>query len=139
MPWQLHRQFYLFPIFFLQIINFSIILSYESIILNIKTLPKWFSCFIFLPISHIFYPYIHSQAFTPRLMSAGWKGHIMMSTVVDNFFDQWNPCTVTPMEEVCGPQRGTMLKNKPHLVTFHEGTLVSSWIFQATLVFHIHI
>ena len=30
--------------------------------------------------------------------------------------------------------KGIMLKNKPHLVTFHESILVSFWTFQLTLV-----
>ena len=30
--------------------------------------------------------------------------------------------------------RGSMSKNKPHLVTFHENILVSQWTFQLTLV-----
>ena len=30
--------------------------------------------------------------------------------------------------------RGSVLKNRPHLVTFHEGILVSLWTFQATLI-----
>ena len=29
--------------------------------------------------------------------------------------------------------RGTTLKNKPHLITFHESILVSLWTFQPTL------
>ena len=31
----------------------------------------------------------------------------------------------------------TMLKNKPHLVTFHESILVSLGIFQLTLILSI--
>ena len=30
-----------------------------------------------------------------------------------------------PMEEVCEPQMGTMLKNKPHLILFSGSILVS--------------
>ena len=36
----------------------------------------------------------------------GQKVHVMMSFVVDDFFDQWNPSTVTTMKEVCGLQGG---------------------------------
>ena len=42
-------------------------------------------------------------------------------SAVDEFFEQWDPSTGTQMEEVCGLQKGTMMKNKPHLV----GWLVS--------------
>ena len=37
------------------------------------------------------------------------------------------------MEEVCELQRW-LLKNKPHLVTFHESILVSLWTFQLIFV-----
>ena len=37
----------------------------------------------------------------------------MMASIsaVDNFFDQWDPSTAAPMEEVCGSQEE--LINKP--------------------------
>ena len=37
---------------------------------------------------------------------------------VDFFFNQWDPSTAILMEEVSRLQE--RLKNKPHLVTFHE-------------------
>ena len=41
------------------------------------------------------------------------------------FFDQWDPNTAPLIEEVCGPQGGTMLKTKTHLVIFYESIMVS--------------
>ena len=45
-------------------------------------------------------------------------------SLVDDFFEQWDSSTATRMEEVCGLQR-RLLKNKTHLVTFHESIMVN--------------
>ena len=51
-------------------------------------------------------------------MGEGWKVHKMKSsfdnhiTAIDDFFDQWDPSTVTSIEEVCGPQGGLCWKIK---------------------------
>ena len=37
-------------------------------------------------------------------------------SVAHDFFDQWDPSTTTPMEEVRGLKGGTMLKNSPILL-----------------------
>ena len=66
----------------------------------------------------------------------GWKVHKADGVIstVDAFFHQCNRSIATPMEEVCG-SLGELLKNKPHLVTFHESILVILWTFGSTLVF----
>ena len=37
----------------------------------------------------------------------------------DDLFDQWDPSTVVPMEDICRAQ-GTMLTNKPCSIKFHD-------------------
>ena len=54
-------------------------------------------------------------------------------SVVGDFFNQWDTNTATPMEEVYEQQWG-LLKNKPHLVVFHESILLSLKTFQLTLI-----
>ena len=49
----------------------------------------------------------------------------------DDFFDPWDPSFAALLKEVCGLQE-ELLKNKPHLVTFHGNILVSLWSFQMT-------
>ena len=73
-----------------------------------------------------------------------YKGRLKNSyydiiSAVDNFFDQWNPSTSTPMLEVCGLQGRLMLKNKPHLVTFYESILVILWTFSWLSYIYIYI
>ena len=38
------------------------------------------------------------------------------------------------LQKECLGRKGSMLKNKPRLVIFHESILVSLWTFQLTLV-----
>ena len=78
-------------------------------------------------------------------MSLGWKVQRLKSssnnviTIVDNIF--W------PMRSKHGntdgrrvrTAKGTMFKNKPHLVTFHESILVSLWTFLPTLICDLSI
>ena len=61
-------------------------------------------------------------------MRVGGKVHKLKNSydiisAVDNIYDQWDPCTVILMEEVCGLLGH--LKNKPHLITFHGIILVN--------------
>ena len=47
------------------------------------------------------------------------------------FFYQWDPSTPTMIEKVFGLHRGTMLKNKPHLVALYlmmENKTATPWI-----------
>ena len=43
----------------------------------------------------------------------------MMTSAVDDLFNQWDTNTAIPMEDMWTAKR-TMLKNKPHLIPFHE-------------------
>ena len=52
----------------------------------------------------------------------------------NDFFDQWDLSSIILMEEMRGPQRRTMLKNKSYLVSFNNSILVSPWTFQLTFV-----
>ena len=48
-------------------------------------------------------------------------------------FDQWGPKRCNTDGRSVWTVKGTMLKNKPNLVTFHEIFLVGQWTFQRTL------
>ena len=61
-------------------------------------------------------------------------GSYNIISAVDDFFNRWDQSTTTPMEDMW-TTRGTMLKNKPNLVTFHESILVRLWTFQLTLIY----
>ena len=65
-------------------------------------------------------------------MRVGWNIHDIIS-FADDFF---GPVGSKPYnsDRSVGNTRGTMLKNKLHLVTFHESILVSLWTFQPTLL-----
>ena len=69
---------------------------------------------------HLSYLYTKGGWKVPRLKSAYYN----VISNFDKFSDQWDPSTVTPMEEV-GTARETMLKNKPHLDAFQESILIS--------------
>ena len=46
---------------------------------------------------------------------------VYSKALADLALDQWDPSTATFMDGACGQQRrGTMLKNKPHLVIFND-------------------
>ena len=50
-----------------------------------------------------------------------------------DFFKQWDPSIAT--QRSLWTTREIRLKNKPHLVTFHESVLVSLQTLQLTLIY----
>ena len=64
--------------------------------------------------------------FCARVGMGAEKFHIMMLyLMLMFFFNQWYPSTAKPIVKVCRLQKETILKNRPHLVTFHDSILVS--------------
>ena len=70
--------------------------------------------------------------FPREYMKVGWKVHMMTSyLLLMTVFHKLNPSTAKPTK--CGSvwtTMWTMLKNTPHLVTFHERIIVCLWNFQ---------
>ena len=70
-----------------------------------------------------------------RYFKCGLKGSYEdIISAVDDFFDQWDPSTATLMEEA-GTVSRTMLKNKPHLITFNESILAYELFSQPLCMF----
>ena len=83
------------------------------------------------------YTYIHTYMHSWILIyKGGLKGsYDDVISGGDDFFDQWDPSTATVMEKVYEMLGGTILKNKPHLVTFYESILLSRWTLHPTLAY----
>ena len=71
----------------------------------------------------------------------GWKVHMYDDIIfaIGDFFDQWDPRTGTPMEEVCWPQEETMLKNEPSLIHIPWEHLGQPTINFSADILYIHI
>ena len=68
-------------------------------------------------------------------MKFGQKVHMMMSYLLLMTFLNIRIQALQHQRKKCVDHKGTMLKNKPNLVTFPESILVSLWTFQPTLIY----